>query len=714
MALIFRMLPLVSVIIPAYNAEGTLRRAIDSALAQNYQAIEIIVVDDGSKDTTSEVAAGYVHKGVQLLQLPSNRGEGGVLNEGVTIAKGEYIAFLDADDEWLPRKLTQQVAALERNSAAIMATCGCRFVDHSGHLVEEFGMRPPGVANNQIWKSLLAATCIAKPCVVVRASAFKQTGMFDTTVRIMADQDMWIRLASAGEVEFVDEFLTVAHDTPGSLTKIYRKDEDKYGLRVIRRHLDAQQARLSDNEIKYILQERYTFLGRNIYRAGRIWRGGWLLVRAIALGGHARENLWYLMTASPPARFAKSILFGSVSALSRPVSHLRPQLTNAFLAPRDDKRVDIPQGPPILIAGVDLEAEFDWQGPRTRTDNKVKNVREQVLVHRMFEKFGIRPIYLADYAVATDPEGYLPLRELASSGMCEVGAHLQPWETPPFSEEINEQTSFNQNLPAWLQKEKLHRLTDALRSNIGVQPITYRAGRYGVGEEIAWILRSLGYRIDMSVVPSLNLRAQYGPDFRQVFDRPYWFGPEDDLLEIPLTVGFCGLLSSPLLPRQFAPDIYNFLSRPGPRFAHSPGFFARLGLLERITLTPEGISLPEMKRLSRRLLSRGHRVFSLNYHSSSLLPGNTPYVRTMADRDRFVARIEAYMDVFFGEYGGVAMTPTELHAIIRKPNGPSDSFVGQSARALHKNEDNLPHHQHSQVQFVPRTTDPNSLGSPVR
>ena len=67
-------------------------------------------------------------------------------------------------------------------------------------------------------------------------------------------------------------------------------------------------------------------------------------------------------------------------------------------------------------------------------------------------------------------------------------------------------------------------------------PVLNPAPRYlfGVGEEIAWILRSLGYRIDMSVVPGLDLRAQYGPDFRQVFNQPYWFGPERDLLEIPL------------------------------------------------------------------------------------------------------------------------------------------------------------------------------------
>jgi glycosyltransferase involved in cell wall biosynthesis len=662
------MAPLVTILIPAYNAETTIRRAIDSALAQDYPAIEIVVVDDGSMDATSDVVAGYRREEIRLLQLPRNRGEGGVLNEGIAIAKGEYIAFLDADDEWLPGKLTRQIAVLESNRKAIMATCGCWFVDSFGSRTEDFGMSPAGVAKDQVWRALLAATCIAKPCVVARASAFKEVGLFDTTVRITADQDMWIRLALAGEVEFIDEYLTIAHDTPGSLTKVYRKDEDKYSLRVIQRHITAQREHLSVKEIRYILSERYTSLGRNIYRAGRILRGGRLLLKAIALGGHQAENLWYLVTASPPARFVKTLL---PAVLGESVSPLipRPRTTPAhrLFAPIEESLVEIPPGPPILMVGVDLEAEFDWAGPRPRTDNAVKNVREQALVHKIFEKFGVRPTYLVDYAVATQADGYIPLRELAASGNCEIGAHLQPWENPPFADELSERTSFSHNLPTWLQKEKLYRLTEALQSNIGVRPRTYRAGRYGVGEEIAWILHSLGYQIDMSVLPGIDLRGQHGPDFRGVFNQPYWFGRDRGLLEIPLTAGFCGMLSAPSLSRGFAPEVYNLLSRPRSRLAHGPGFFARLGLLERITLTPEGISLKEMQRLTRHLLALGNRVFSLNYHSSSLLPGNTPYVRTAADRERFLEKLESYLEVFFGEFHGISMTPGEFHTMVQKP-----------------------------------------------
>src|SRR3954468_7416981 len=99
------MPPLVSVVIPANNAAATIRRAIDSALAQTYRPIEVIVIDDCSQDATSEITSTYAAERIRLLRLPYNHGVGAVLNPGIEIAHGEYIAFLDADDEWLPEKL---------------------------------------------------------------------------------------------------------------------------------------------------------------------------------------------------------------------------------------------------------------------------------------------------------------------------------------------------------------------------------------------------------------------------------------------------------------------------------------------------------------------------------------------------------------------------------------------------------------------------------
>src|SRR5215813_9075744 len=147
--------PTVTVLIPAYNAAGTIGRAIDSVLAQTYTDYEIIVVDDGSRDTTSEIVQLYDKAVIQLLRLPSNQGASSAVNEGLKIARGKFVAFLDADDEWLPSKVTTQIDALLRNPAAVMATCGCRFVDSDGNVFREFGIPPPGTSRSEVWRLLL-------------------------------------------------------------------------------------------------------------------------------------------------------------------------------------------------------------------------------------------------------------------------------------------------------------------------------------------------------------------------------------------------------------------------------------------------------------------------------------------------------------------------------------------------------------------------------
>jgi hypothetical protein len=180
----------------------------------------------------------------------------------------------------------------------------------------------------------------------------------------------------------------------------------------------------------------------------------------------------------------------------------------------------------------------------------------------------------------------------------------------------------------------------------------------------------LGYQIDVSVLPGHDMRLRHGPDFRHAFVRPFWFGRNRKLLEIPLTTGFTGLLARGHEPQVSSATLYAALSDPRAARLHLPGVFARLSLLERISLTPEGVSIEELIRLTRLLLGSGHRVFTFNYHSSTLLPGNTPYVRTEADLDRMIHTIDEYLYFFMGQLGGVAMTPTEFRAfVLREPVG---------------------------------------------
>jgi glycosyltransferase involved in cell wall biosynthesis len=673
--------PLVTALIPAYNAAATIRRAVDSVLAQTYSDYEIIVVDDGSRDATADILANEYGDRVRLLRLPKNQGESAATNEGIARARGELIAFLDADDEWLPDKLEKQVAVLRRNPDAVMVSCGCRFLDAAGNVVREFGLPPASLDRNEVWRLLLARTCIAKPCVLARRSALLDAGPFDTSLAIAEDQDMWIRLATIAPVEFVPEFLTTVHDTAGSLTKVYARKMDRYVLPMVRRHVERQRHRLSAGEVRRILAERYAAVGRNLYRAGAHLRGMALLMRAAVMGYHVGESLWYLFAASPPARVLKHAIGYSVDDAVSHDPRSAARQDRSLLRPLKQDLVALPSGSPILIVMVDAEAEFDWDGPFLRSLVSVRNLSRQGMLQNIYDRFGVRPTFLVDYAVATRPEGYEPVRDLLRTGRCEVGAHLQPWENPPFAEELGVHTSFNHNLPAWLQKEKLRRLTDAIIESFDIKPVAYRAGRYGVGNEIASILASLGYLIDVSVLHGHDLRRRHGPDFRRTFGAPYWFGPDKDLLEIPLTTVFSGVLAMERDTSLVSSTLYTVLCNPEAAKWHLPGIFARLGLLERITLTPEGMSIQEMKRLTRLLLRRGQRVFTLNYHSSSLLPGYTPYVRTPADLDRMVRTVEEYLHYFVEELHGTSMTPMELRdAVLPRPSARPRQLVEAPAQ----------------------------------
>lgn len=316
--------------------------------------------------------------------------------------------------------------------------------------------------------------------------------------------------------------------------------------------------------------------------------------------------------------------------------------------------------PPVLVVIVDTEAEFDWTLKSQRNARGVTSVKCQKQTQIIFERYGVRPTFVLDYPVSSMPEGYEFVRDLRRSGACEIGAHLQPWDNPPFIEPTTERNSYPGNLPVKLEREKLVRLTETIAENIGEWPRIYKAGRYGVGKSTAEILADLGYEIDVSVVPGADLSSNFGPDFSRCSPRPYWFGKNRALLEIPLTIGYTGALAS------IGKAAHPLTMDERLKALHIPGVLARLRLIERITLTPEGVSFSEQQRLTRSLLRNGHRVFSFTYHSPSLVPGNTPYVRSEADLRAFLRCIEQFLDFFMSDIGGRAATPFEVKAVAQQ------------------------------------------------
>jgi hypothetical protein len=329
---------------------------------------------------------------------------------------------------------------------------------------------------------------------------------------------------------------------------------------------------------------------------------------------------------------------------------------------------------PMLVVVVDTEAEFDWEAARPRRAMGISSVRCQDRAQQIFEKYEVRPTFVLDFPVSSTPEAFEFVRDLHRSGACEIGAHLQPWDNPPLVEQINDENSYPGNLPFELEREKLIQLTHSIQTNIGVRPRIYKAGRYGVGRATPGILAELGYEIDVSVVPGTNLTCKFGPNFTHCRASPYWFGKKPELLEIPLSIGYTGLLADT------GNIAYTLTMNERLKALHVPGILARLGLIERITLTPEGISFEEQRRLTRALLRKGHRVFSFSYHSPSLAPGNTPYVRSEADLRAFLQRIEQYLHFFTKEVGGRGATPFEVKALAEQYSEPVVAGLGRGRK----------------------------------
>jgi hypothetical protein len=320
--------------------------------------------------------------------------------------------------------------------------------------------------------------------------------------------------------------------------------------------------------------------------------------------------------------------------------------------------IELPRDmPPTITVVVDTEEEFDWSGPFDPANTNVENIAEQHLAQTILSAHGVRPTYVVTYPVATSCAAAATLLGFADAGKCQIGAHLHPWVTPPNQARVDSQNSYAGNLPPEQERAKLTALTDAIATAFGARPTIYKAGRYGLGPATPRTLAALGYEIDVSLVPYSDFSADGGPDFSQIQDNPVHLGQH--VLGLPLSVGFSGRLAP------WGDRLYPAISSATARALHLPGIAARLGLLERLRLTPEGHSYTDMLRQVRAALRAGVRSFMLTYHSSSLLPGATPYVRDTAGRTEFLRTLDRFLASFTGELGGRPGTVAELAARLR-------------------------------------------------
>lgn len=184
-------MPLVSVVIPAFNAESTIGEAVGSVLTQTVSDLEIIIVDDGSRDRTLEQVEGTDPRVLTIRQ--PNAGPSVARNNGAQASRGEYVAFLDADDAWLPEKLERQLALMEVRPDVGAVQCGALYVDATGRLLDAIPCVP---GPDPIWDCVNFRNLPAFPSsVVYRREAFTRVGPFDTSLTGLEDWEMAIRTA---------------------------------------------------------------------------------------------------------------------------------------------------------------------------------------------------------------------------------------------------------------------------------------------------------------------------------------------------------------------------------------------------------------------------------------------------------------------------------------------------------------------------------------
>ena len=274
----------ISVVIPAYNAEKTLCRALESVLSQTRPAKEILVVDDRSSDATATLAKTYAERGVKVLSLYERSGVSVARNAGIKSATGTWIGFLDADDEWLPRKLEMQAAAIVAQPEASLVFCASEEFSANGQPLGDTFRGSPVTVGKEAWKALLASNFIATPTVLAPRELLLTLGGFDASLLIAEDQDMWLRLALAGPLSYIPCVLANVHVQAASLSSWKRGDQTVYTLPMIERHLTALASQLSSREIRRIRGARLQNAGLINCTHGDLRVGLPQLLRSALLG----------------------------------------------------------------------------------------------------------------------------------------------------------------------------------------------------------------------------------------------------------------------------------------------------------------------------------------------------------------------------------------------------------------------------------------------
>ena len=247
---------MVSVVIPTYERIATLSRAVDSVMAQTFSGFELIVVDDGSTDATDEmILRDYP---TVRLHRQENTGVSSARNAGVALASGEWIAFLDSDDAWLPEKLERQLSHLA-NEPELRLSHTDEIWIRNGRRVNQ--PKEYAKSGGSIYRQCLPLCCICPSSALIRRDLFDEIGGFDETFPVCEDYDLWLRITAREPVHYLDEALVRKYGGHEDQLSTTTWGMDRYRTRALEKIMSEEILSLADRILtKEILVKKLRIL----------------------------------------------------------------------------------------------------------------------------------------------------------------------------------------------------------------------------------------------------------------------------------------------------------------------------------------------------------------------------------------------------------------------------------------------------------------------
>ena len=306
---------------------------------------------------------------------------------------------------------------------------------------------------------------------------------------------------------------------------------------------------------------------------------------------------------------------------------------------------------PLMVVTVDTEERFDWSRFEA-SGHSIANPADTDRFQSLAASSGAKPLYFLTWPMIADAPSTDYFRALRRAGSADLGLHLHQWVTPPTDGPEGAYYSYQCNLPPDVCRAKLRALAEAFEAAFGFRARAHRAGRYGISPASYEGLAAVGVEYDFSPSVAFDASADGGPDFSAMSNAPFAALTASRAVYVTPVCGARALKGVKLfLPQGGAPGFKTAARKPP------------LAIAWPMRLTCEGRTLPELKGLTRRLISDGVPVLTFGLHSTTMTPGAAPYARSEAEVAACLDLCSEYFRFFTSELGGEFVSLDDLAAV---------------------------------------------------